>query len=526
MIARGEQILILILILIAFFLRLVAVKNAETSFDTYGHIYFAKEVKAQKTGPSGQIVTKVVGSTGFSQPFLWHWLISLFPIDQILRYQKWINAGLDAGFSLLVYVIALRLDFTNHTAFYIALLYLLTPMWFSRLAIGPRIAGLTPRLSSELATNLFFVVTLLPLGLPNWLTLLCGAALSAFVLMSSKFGLQAMILLVPLTALITWHIVPFVALALGFTVAIGLGRNGFRQSAHTQLNHLIWYFRENAKAAMPISNRNSLKTLFLRRPVDRSMTLWVGVILHRMIAQNSFTGVVFKMPVLPTAIALYAATVMRGTVYPPLSLIGPVIAATLVFFLINLPPLLFLGEAERYLNHVAFFIVTAAVLAATSLGVIWIILPLIVYGLLYWFIESFFLHKFAPVESQGRQVADNGVIAFLRSIPQSGVVLGYPYHAGGGAFRIMLETEHKVVFCFTVSQDFGKMFDTNYAADYPYVKLEMLDELAREFGVTVVIITKKSLVSRGLNHWVPSFQWQKLDVGQPIYDVYQRVAHE
>ena len=121
-----------------------------------------------------------------------------------------------------------------------------------------------------------------------------------------------------------------------------------------------------------------------------------------------------------------------------------------------------------------------------------------------------------------KSAVDDSVIAHLRSLGHSTVVLAYPYAAAGGVFRIMLETQHRVVFCFTTEDEFARRFDKVYAADYPYVHLEKLDEMANEFGITYVIAYKKALASRGLAPWKPSGQWRKLDVGEPRYDVYQR----
>ena len=165
----------------AFCLRFLSVRHASLTFDSYGHLYFAQQVKGQNIGPFGEIRINVVGSSGLRIPFLWHWLIALLPFGPVLRFQNWINAGIDAAFSILVYSIALLIGVSARTALFMALLYLLTPMWFSRLSTGPRITNLTPRLLSELIGNLFFIVTLLPLGFPAWLAAMCGVFLCMFV---------------------------------------------------------------------------------------------------------------------------------------------------------------------------------------------------------------------------------------------------------------------------------------------------------------------------------------------------------
>lgn len=513
-----------VLLVVSFLNRCIVVRKAVTGFDTYGHLYYAKERKEQKTGFFGPIITKVVGSDGHSEPLLWHWVIGVFPIRKIVQHQQWINASIDAAFSVLIYLLTLRIGFANDTAIIVALLYLFTPMFFSRLSTGPRISDFTPRLASELATTLFFIVTLLPLGIPIWGAVFLGAALSGFVLSSSKFGLQALFFLTPLTSLVAWNATPMVALAIGVTVVIGVTRGAALDSFRGQIIFLQRYFKKTLKGEMPISRRNSLAELIRKPSSGEGYMKHIGVVLLRMTSLNSYTSVLLKMPVLLVACALYAVSFLSGVDQPPRFIVGPVIAAVIIFFLVNLPPLLFLGEAERYLNHVAFFILVMAASLTRTLGSSWLLWFVIAYGLLYWFVESFYLHKLLRSSSQSKQDIDDAVISYLNLIENPAVILAYPYDAVG-VWRLMLETKHKVIFTYTASKDFMTMFDKQYAADEPYVKLERLDEMANELGVEVLIASNRSLVLRGHTHWVPSSLWQKVDVGAPIYAVYKRVFH-
>lgn len=516
---------IMAIVFLALLSRLLVVRRTHTTFDAYGHLYFAKEVQAQKAGPFGAIVTKVVGSTGFSQPFLWHWLVGVASIENLLRFQKWINATIDAVFAIMVYLIVLRIGLVDEeTAFFMTALYLLTPMWFSVLSNGPRISSLTPRLSSELATNTFFVVTLLPLGMPIGLVLLCGSVLSAFVVLSSKFGLQALLFLVPLTSLFTRDPVPMTAVVFGLVIAVCLTKGGFLNTVGAQIKHLSWYFTKNLKGEVPISRRNSLQKLFEKPKNGGGNLRYIGEVLYRMTVLNSYTSVLIKMPVLPVALVLYASTAMNGTGQLGSYIVGPVLAAVIVFVIINMPPMLFLGEAERYLNHVAVFVVAMATKIAIDQSLSWLLWVILGYGASYWVIEILFLRKLLPKSSSSREDADDHIITHLKSLDHSTVVLGYPYAAGGGVFRIMLETQHRVIYCYATDEEFVARFEREYGADYPYVDLDRLDEMANEYGVTYVIAYKKALTSRGLAQWAPSIQWRKLDCGEPSYEVYQRVS--
>lgn len=512
------------LVVIAFGTRFLVVRHAVISFDTYGHLYFIKEIKVQRSGPFGAIAPKIVGATTFRHPFLWHWLFGILPAPALLRHQKWINATLDALFSLIAYIVVLWMGFSESIAFFTALLYVFTPMWFSRLSTGPRIECLTPRLSSELAANLFFITLLFKDVTGDTLFLLTGMLLTAFIMLSSKFGFQAMIFLVPLVALISWKPMPLLALLLGGVFSLIVTRGHFLLTVKSQLRHLVWYFKENLQGKMPVSNRNSFAKLLGNLDHQNGVLRKVLAVFSRMIIQNSFTSVLIKMPVLLVALIIILEGFFNGNPNVELSVLVPILAAFLVFLLVNWGPLLFLGEAERYLNHVAFFIVFSCVIAATDQNLHWLIWLLVCYGLIFWCFECFCLHlleeKYLNMEVKADQ---QKVISFLTSIETPQVILAYPYHGGGGVFKFMLLTIHKVVFCFMQNPKNEEKFNERFAADYPYVRLDKLDEMADEMGVSVLVADKKSLCQQGHQNWVPSDQWQPVDIDTELLNIYQRV---
>lgn len=516
---------VVLLAVLALGARLLAVRHATAGFDTYGHLYLASEVRKQRCGPFGAIMAKVVGAAPYRHPFLWHWLVGMIPATWLMRHQKWISPIMDALFVLGIYG-ALRISgFSTSAASMAALLYVFTPMWFSRLSIGPRISSLTPRLASELATNLFFMMTLLPASWsPVW-TLVVAGGLAAFVLLSSKFGVQAMFFLAPATSAIAWKAEPILALCAGLVVAIIVTRGEFMATLGSQIAHLRWYYKENRRGAMFVSSRNSWRRLVEAKPGDDARTR-AKELVGRLLLLNSYTGVILKMPVLLAALGLSALAWHRGGVPFPAWLLAPVAVSVLLFLLINRPSLLFLGEAERYLNHVAFFIVAIASIYAEAFDVQWIVACLVAYGFGYWGLESFVLHKVYPPGADERRRADDEVIGYLkqRSLPDE-VALAYPYHAGGGVYRIMLEAGKRTVFCFMAEKGFLHEFERKYSAGYPYTRLERIDEMSAEFGVATVIVDVQKLQDRGMKDWRPSAErWRQLGIGMPCYRVYERLA--
>jgi hypothetical protein len=500
--------------------RILVSRKEAPGFDVYGHLCFADALRAQRRGPFGDVTLRVVGATGYSQPFMWHWLIGFFDAKALLRNQAWLNGVIDSLFVVIAFLIAQRSGYSDRVALCAVAIYLLTPMWFSTIAIGPRIAGFTPRLSSEVATNLFFMVCLLPIGLSELQIVILGSVLAAFVLSSSKFGVQALLFLTPLISLISGSLLPLVSLVVGLTLTIVVSRGRTIDRFRSQVMHLVWYCRENLKGRMHVSNRNSFGALFKRS--EPTLKSYLVKLVHRVVSENSYTAVSIKLPVIfLVTFAILQSIARGGTVYAS-DLAAPIMAACLVYFVVNLRPFLFLGEAERYLNHVAFFIALFAAKYALDNRLEWLLWALLVYGIGYWGIEVFALEKLKPAKFRQRAIEDDRVLEDLQALTHPTVVLCYPYQAAGGLFRIILKTPHKVIYCMLTGKEFSEGFNARYAGDYPYVKLEKLDGMADEYGVRYVVLDRLALKARGFENWTPSFSWVKRPVGGEIYDVYYR----
>lgn len=504
--------------LIALVLRTAAARGAQPGFDVYGHLCFARLVRAQRSGPFGAVTLPLVGAAPYTQPFVWHWIVSFLGADLVARHQAWLNAAVDAVFVGVAVVLAQHAGFDAGVIAWAVVLYLLTPMWFSTIAIGPRVAGFTPRMASEAASNLFFLVCLVDIGWPLPLQLAVGAALAAFVLSSSKFGVQVLLFLVLPTSLLAASATPVLALAIGLLATGLLSRGRLFAQLAAQVRHLAWYCRQNLLGRMHVSNRNSLRLLLARGNLARGA--YLRKLAQRALSENSYTAVLLKLPVLlPVAVVLAHEVARTGTL-PLATLSAPVIAATALLVIINFKPFLFLGEAERYLNHVAF----PLVLLAASLVDGTVLALLLAYGLLYWLAETFALQKLTPAHLHARLAEDTQIITALRQRSEPAVVLSYPFQAGGGVFRIGLETAHRAVYPLCTGADFAARFEAEYAAAYPYVRLERLDAMADEYGINFLVLDRRDLEARMPPGWAPSARWQALPLGGEVYRVFERRA--
>ena len=252
-----------------------------------------------------------------------------------------------------------------------------SPMLFSSISIGTRIASVTPRLTSELLMNAVFMLICFDLGLGNWEQVACAAVLIAGLILTSKFGLQAILFIIPVTTIITMSSDLLLAVILGATIPIVLSGGEVSKMIRRQIEHLFEYYKNNVRSPNETTGRNDFSKIIVKSRsslcgINLSATIW------NVIATNSYTSVFFKFPLMLAVLtmSLYACA-LGGIVFDPM-LFTPIAVASIVYLLVNQRKLLFLGEVERYLNHIVVIIIVCAIDLANQLNVAWVL-----WGILY-----------------------------------------------------------------------------------------------------------------------------------------------
>lgn len=197
-----------------------------------------------------------------------------------------------------------------------------------------------------------------------------------------------------------------------------------------------------------------------------------------------------------------------------------VTSSLIIYLLVNIPIFLFIGEAERYINHVAFFSLISFSIFSHQSGIDWLPFTALLYGFLFWLFEILLMIKMRRSKWDKIEEIDLSIINNLDTEPQPHVVLCYPYGAVG-VWRILLETKNSVIMPYTLSGETLKHFEENWGAEYPYARLDKIDEMAKMVQLDYLIVYKKRLKERGYDSWTPSNAWEKQDIGEPIYLVYK-----
>ncbi|OEK05214.1 hypothetical protein [Roseivirga misakiensis] len=509
------EIIFLFGILMMLIGRFYQLRYTTTDFDTFGHLYFSKRLKAERLGPFGPITSNVVASKAIPNPFFINWFfVHLFGIDLLTKINRSLNTLIDTFFSGVFFVILHLAGFRLQTILLALLIYLSTPLWTTLVISGPRLRSFTPRLLSEVLVMLYFTFIYVDIGLSEWQIIAITSAMSFAVLSSSKFGVQSILFTGLLCALIDLSLLPIIPLALSVLCLILFFRVPFLSSVKHHFNHLKWYANLNRKGLSYAANRSNLKGLWSK---NRSMASNLqDLLMTKAKDKGPLAGSILISFTLPLIVLIF----WDFQFFRSFEFSTPIMAVLLLFIVINIKFFTFLGESERYLSHVAILLTCGFSSIIQKYELIWVVAFLLIFNSLYFFNSIRILSKKV---SAGKQTNDK-ITAFLGTL-QPKVVLCFPYHVGS-YFQILLETDHQLFGSILTDNEEHPITKKGLEPSYPYLDLDRLDEMSNDFGVNLLVLRKSALATAGFEGWNPPSEWQVIKtIGKGVM-IYERNKDE
>jgi hypothetical protein len=352
--------MIYLIILGSFFIRAfprLRLKNALVS-DTYFHLYCANVIRENSFRLPERLPRVMLNHT-YSYPFLYHYLLALFP----LRYRLWTERLTGAIFDTVSLILIFSFTFwatgegrdptLRNVPIMVSALFAFSPALL-RIGSGPRAYNGSPRVIGQMfyllhvlaAYYAFQTQSFLGLGL----SLLAGAAL----IITAKFGTQVLFFFgMWFAALVSPYYFFVLAGSLLFSIALTKGRAWKVIQGHVR--HSIFY-------------RRHLQTVFLfphirtaRKYLRSGFGSAWGVVRFSRFA-NAFRWYYsepYFLHLLVTVYPQYLLIFLYISRYTQLNLLDRFLvvwmgAGFFWFLLAKLQPLLFLGEGERYLEYGIF----------------------------------------------------------------------------------------------------------------------------------------------------------------------------
>ena len=496
-------------------------------FDQTYHLLAAERIRGNRL----RYPETLKGLSGlYDYPPLFHYLLALFPRTIREQLAPFFSAVIDTIHVLVVYFLTLHIVQMSELAAYVsnppqaasvaALLFATSPALLY-CGIGPRAYEATPRTLGELFISVTFAMAGFYLWQGSWWVLLLSCLFGGLTLLTSKFGAQVLVFFTLILAALLRS--PFLLMLplLSIVIAIILSRGLYLRVLAGQIKHLTRYKRLLHK--FPVSHRNELsefKSLLAsmreRDSLESARAFW------NIISNNTYVILLIRNPVLFIAI-YFGVTHFLLTISNPIMLFlcSWVIASLVLFFLTSLKPILFLGEAERYVEH---SVLPQVILVSLFLTSIQSITTLIIYHGLFYIgslVLLYRIHKTALKEWETRQELLDWLTA--QGIKNKRILPGLSdlkLH-----FVLPYMTDNAVLYpagekAVASQEEFANLFE-----EYPYPNTN-LQMLIKTYGLDLIVVNKKCLDYANKRGWnYPLNVFTKVFENQ-VYTVYETSKEE
>ena len=505
------------------------------STDEWGSFWHVQRQKQSKWLNYHMTDSLLPGIRGY--PILYHYLISRFPEKFWGIAGRILNSLFDILTAILIWATTLWVSNTMNLSGSIAglkpelvavLLFLTSPIL---LPVTARMKGIKARSLGLFLVTIFFGFLGIGINSNSFSFYLLTIVIGLLIILTSQFAVQVMIFFSLFLALyfLVWS--PVVIILIVLLVGYLTPKLGTKEVLQFMWHHKVWYLR-NYEQAIPVNNRNRLNDIILypvyaitnpAKFIDLSFRYLTPVIAA------------YSVPIVFILFILRAREWQAWNIAlsnPELRYLWAIILASLlVFGLISLRPLSFLGQAERYFEYstsAASILVSVLLLNfpdSISSSLFWVIL---LFHLIVIYLNALFLNREDILQSkpniQGniQEVIDwcinNLVDAHIATVP---IKLAHVLSISTGSIR---NNRFKFYYRFTqrpgesgfqyLQDDTGGLarYGKSFAGSFEVFKISPF-ELSAKYGITHIFIERQFL--DGLRQSWDSLEAKILD--EPIF---------
>jgi hypothetical protein len=231
-----------------------------------------------------------------------------------------------------------RTDLTFAAAVMISAFYVVLPS-FTIIAMGPRSYNLTPRNFAQTSTGVAALLIVASSGeaVANWGVITAAAIFLSLSLISSKFSVQYVVLVLVPASIATASYPAWASIAVAVVLAVLFWRSLFFRQLKGQWLHLEWYYKYGWHF---VSHRGNWRRLW---DAIRFRKRWI-ILEESLFFNPLISGVIRHLPVF-ISLFLVANRPLYG--FP----IAFLLATVVIWLLTSFGRLRILGEAERYLEQ-------------------------------------------------------------------------------------------------------------------------------------------------------------------------------
>jgi hypothetical protein len=309
-------------------------------------------------------------------PAFFHALMARIPRAMLERWEWASSPFWDALHAVTIYVFALvwfrnaSLDNAAPAALLIALAWLLTPLFFRDPSRG---SHLNERVFGFLLCDVFFLATIVAITSNSWAAAAIAVVAGALVTLSSKFGMQAIVFLTPVSALVLVDPRPIAVLIGTLVFAIVVSRGYALFVWRGTVRHSSFYARFLVKV------HDYTTSFSLAKLVAAVKTCIMAVLSRSRTELRRGIAALLAHPFLQalTEAAVVWAGLAVFVLMPADTAFGALVTAACVVGVATMTDALkFLGEGIRYLE----FAVLPALMILALAGLWWLVAVFVLYG--------------------------------------------------------------------------------------------------------------------------------------------------
>lgn len=329
--------------------------------DQTAHLLMAREIRRNRF----KLPVKIKGFLLpgiYDYPPLFHYLLAVFPDKSREQIAPFVSAFIDTVHVTVIYFFAIYLiqfsrlspylEDTTWVAAIAALLFATSPalLYFG---IGPRAFQATPRTLGELFITLTFFLGLVYYVEGSYLAFLLASFFAALSLLTSKFGGQVLIFfsIGLATLLMEPELLLLPILGVGFALVLTKGH--YWKVLIGWIKHSILYKTIMIKNYNTYIDRNTLVPFRgLANAAKKLDARGFALSLRDVLTNNSYIILLIRNPILSILLILSILHAKAFADNGTFMFLGAwVVVSLLTFFITSLRPFIFLGEAERYIEH-------------------------------------------------------------------------------------------------------------------------------------------------------------------------------
>ena len=428
--------------------------------DPMGHYLGIKEFKKNKHKiPKKYKQTICPGK--FEYPYLMYYILSYLPKKSLRKIGDYISPFFFSLNSLLIFVFTYYYMNNPTTALLASLIYSTTPLLLMQ---GEGIFNISQRPVARLFFNISYLCMVIFISSKNYTFFFISILFASLIFITARFALQVLVFTSIIISIMTLKIWFLLLLILSFLVAIAISEARIITLIKAYILNSYFFYKVLAKDYL--GKRNKLKDVLIL-PIDLIKDPKKAA--HTFLSNNSYLILLTHMPTIILFFWLINKNIIIFKSQILFLLLIWFVSTLILFLLTSLKPLLFLGQAERYVNHALVpFSIILAFMISNSLNKS-IVISIIIIFLFELALIILYYYIVITTDKYHKDISDG--ITWLSKQKKQLKVLSIPFNLGA---EIAYFTHH-IAFDFHSYPRppyFNKKIWRHYFTKYPFPNLK------------------------------------------------------